>query len=143
MTISDMHESCARLTMDLLNAYEAHRANFLQCPSTSQYLGAGTAQVYTFVRNELGIPVHRGLEDQPMIEVSRTKCTHTENGAMDNSATTNDTPGAADNGHSPVKRTIGSQVSIIHDAIRNGRLYELNLAVSCEVRSRHQESSNL
>ena len=62
---------------------------------TLEYLGLASKKTYTFIREELGVPMHRGLADAP---------------------TFGDTEGRK-------KLTVGSWVSIIFEALKDGRLY--------------------
>lgn len=78
---------------EVLQVYLAHRVSFIQQPTTLSYIGAGTNVLYRLVREELGIPMHRGLEDHPV-------------------------PGGP-----PGQKTIGSHVSIIVEAVKSGKLF--------------------
>ncbi|EXJ77574.1 hypothetical protein A1O3_09801 [Capronia epimyces CBS 606.96] len=60
-------------------------------------LGLGTRALYQFVRGELGVPFHRGLQDDPIAE-----------------------PSASDENRP--KKTVGSWISIIYEAVRDGRI---------------------
>ncbi|CAI7664266.1 unnamed protein product, partial [Penicillium glandicola] len=84
----------------VLNSYLNHRDAFFRKPTTSEYLGLGTKQIYLFVRETLGVPLHRGLIEHPV---------------------------AGDKGANKIdgrpKKTIGSWVSIIYEAVRDGTLY--------------------
>jgi phenylalanine ammonia-lyase len=77
----------------LLSSFLAHRDRFLQSPTTAQYLGRGTARLYTYVRQGLGVPMHQGLDDHPSA------------------------------GQYQQQKTIGSRVSVIYEAIRDGSLF--------------------
>jgi phenylalanine ammonia-lyase len=63
---------------------------------TASSVGQGSSKVYSFIRKELGVPMHRGLADAPI---------------------------AGDTGDRK-KLTVGSWVSIIYEALRDGRLYQ-------------------
>jgi phenylalanine ammonia-lyase len=80
----------------LFQAYQNHHSTFLEKPPTEMYIGQGSKVIYLWVREELGIPVNCGLVDHPL-------------------------PGKTS---SSGKRTIGSYVSRIYEAIRDGRLFE-------------------
>jgi phenylalanine ammonia-lyase len=84
----------------ILDSYLVHRDTFLRKPTTSEYLGQGTKAIYLFVREKLGVPLHRGLIEHPV---------------------------AGDKGGNKIdgrpKKTIGSWVSIIYEAVRDGSLY--------------------
>lgn len=64
---------------------------------TPEYLGHASRKMYAFVREELGVPMHRGIVDTPT--------------AMNKQ-----------NGQGKRKLTIGSWVSIIFEALEDGRL---------------------
>lgn len=85
----------------LEQSYTAHRDTFFQKPTTEEYLGQGTKIIYRFVRGRLGVPLHRGLVEHPVA----------------------DDPGANMIDGRP-KRTIGSWVSRIYEAVRDGSLFE-------------------
>ncbi|EUC27167.1 hypothetical protein COCCADRAFT_10166 [Bipolaris zeicola 26-R-13] len=84
----------------VLNTYVQHREAFFKKPSTPEYLGNGTKVLYRFVRKKLQVPLHRGLIEHPVA------------GAKDNNMI-----------DGRPKKTIGSWVSIIYEAVRNGELY--------------------
>jgi phenylalanine ammonia-lyase len=77
--------------------YTSIRKHFFEKPTTVQYLGHASKKIYTFVRDELGIPLHQGLVEHP-------------------------TPGDETLDWRP-KKTIGSLVCIIYESLRDGRLY--------------------
>ncbi|OAP60694.1 phenylalanine ammonia-lyase [Fonsecaea erecta] len=85
-----------KLQKVMYDAFLLHRASFFDRPSTAEYLGQGTKALYRFVREDLGVPFHRG---------------HVEDAVVRDSM--------ADR---PVK-TIGSWISVIYEAVRDGRLY--------------------
>lgn len=70
-----------------------HRGGFTKSPDTLALLGRGTAALYRFVREELQVPFYRDLqEDSEGLIIGRTE------------------------------KTIGSYISIIYEALRDGRL---------------------
>lgn len=79
----------------LKTSYSAVRARFLNAPTTPEYISPASRKLYEFVRTELGIPMHRGLVDHPTIR---------EDGARP-------------------KKIIGSYVSEIYVAVRDGRVH--------------------
>lgn len=91
------------LQADMLNAYQVHRSDFMHEPTSEQYIGAGSKALYTWVRKEIGVPMHRGIEDHPV-------------------------PGVLAG-----KQTIGSYVTKIFEAVRDGRLFERFAAASKEL----------
>ncbi|KAJ6125080.1 hypothetical protein N7471_012397 [Penicillium samsonianum] len=84
----------------ILQSYVRHRDAFFQQPTTAEYLGQGTQAVYLFIREKLGVPLHRGLVEHPVA---------------------GDKQGNIIDGRP--KKTIGSWVSIIYEAVRDGSLY--------------------
>ncbi|KAL9021272.1 MAG: hypothetical protein Q9185_001556 [Variospora sp. 1 TL-2023] len=85
----------------LNETYIAVRAEFFEHQSTAASLGHASHKLYTFVRNDLGVPVHRGLVEHP--------------GPKDDQSVL---VGGRD------KKTIGSWISIIYESLRDGRLHE-------------------
>lgn len=81
----------------VLDSYLKHRETFFGDPPTADYLGAGTKVIYLYVRRTLGVPMHRGLIEHPLTD---------EVNLIDGR----------------FKKTIGSWVSIIYEAIRDGSL---------------------
>lgn len=75
------------------------REQFVLKQNTSLFLGSASKKLYSFIRNELGVPLHQGLSDHPGRK-----------------------PDLNISGRS--KKTIGSCVSIIYTAIRDGRIWE-------------------
>lgn len=84
----------------ILQSYLRHRDAFFQRPTTSEYLGNGTWAIYRFVRGKLGVPLHRG-------PVEQRGAGNMEGNGIDGRP----------------KKTIGSWVSIIYEAVRDGSLY--------------------
>ncbi|RAK95025.1 aromatic amino acid ammonia-lyase [Aspergillus ibericus CBS 121593] len=85
-----------KLLLLLCDLYTHTRADFTAKPSTPSYLGAVTRSTYVFVRHDLAVPFHRGVSDHPTIA------------------------GDSDTGES--KKTVGSHVTRIYVAVRNGDL---------------------
>ncbi|CAM1509751.1 Fc.00g000860.m01.CDS01 [Cosmosporella sp. VM-42] len=86
------------------STYAASREHFFKEQNTSSYLGGASKQLYSFVREELAIPFHHGLVEHPTRG-----------------------PTASINGRP--KKTIGSWVSVIYAAVRDGRIWEPMSAV--------------
>lgn len=84
----------------LQKTYEAARIQFLASPTTKAYLCTSSQKLYKFVREDLKVPIHTGIDAHP---------------------TTN-----RDN--SEGKECIGSQVSKIYTALREGRFQDLLLS---------------
>ncbi|CAO2650495.1 Nn.00g017870.m01.CDS01 [Neocucurbitaria sp. VM-36] len=95
--LSKTHRALSALVFD---TYIQHREAFFHHPTTPAYLGNGTKVLYHFVREKLQVPLHRGLIEHPVA------------GAKD---------GNMIDGRP--KKTIGSWVSIIYEAVRSGELY--------------------
>jgi phenylalanine ammonia-lyase len=87
------------LQADMLKTYQTHRSAFMQKPTSERYVGTGSKAIYLWVRKELGIPMHCGLCDHPV-------------------------PGSSNVEEEAGKQTIGSHVSKIYEAVRDGRLFE-------------------
>ncbi|KAL3488580.1 L-Aspartase-like protein [Aspergillus germanicus] len=82
---------------DALNkAYQEAADAFFSKQHTADLLGEGSKTLYKTVRQELGVPFHQGFVEHPTID------SETLNGRA--------------------KKTIGSWISIIYEAIRDGRL---------------------
>nr|P9WEN6.1 RecName: Full=Phenylalanine aminomutase (L-beta-phenylalanine forming); Short=PAM; AltName: Full=Cyclochlorotine biosynthesis protein P1 [Talaromyces islandicus] len=79
-------------------------ASFSAAPHTSQLLGAGSRLLYNFVRKTLGVPFHEGFVEHPTAD-SQTL-------------------------HSRPKKTIGGWITIIHESIRRGSIYNELLALA-------------
>nr|RBQ85602.1 hypothetical protein FVER53263_10552 [Fusarium verticillioides] len=74
------------------------RSEFFLNPPTKQFLGNASMRLYSFVRDELGVPFHQGLVEHP-----------------------GRGPGVKINGRE--KQTIGSWVSIIYSALNNDQVW--------------------
>lgn len=83
----------------LINTYEETQARFLQRHTTEGYLGHTTKAVYLLVRDQLSIPLHLGVDDHPALK--------TEDPAQQS------------------KKTIGSQIGRIFQAISGGKVLEM------------------
>ncbi|KJZ71628.1 hypothetical protein HIM_09022 [Hirsutella minnesotensis 3608] len=81
---------------------------FCAAPHTAELLGDGTRVLYSFIRDELRVPFHRGLVEQPTAESAE----------LDGRA----------------KKTVGGWISIVHDAIRDDSLYGRLMAFVGEMR---------
>jgi phenylalanine ammonia-lyase len=69
---------------------------------TTAYLGQGSAELYTFVRKDLGVPFHRGLIDDPTYVLLGGPIVPYTQGQ---------------------KKTIGSHISTVYEAITSGRIH--------------------
>lgn len=101
LSLAHLHDIQTRLNEQMLKSYCLHRDAFFKQPTTAQYLGHGPRKLYEFVRHSLQVPMHRGLVDHP---------------------TPWDTDPHLLDGRP--KKTIGSWVSILYEAICDGRVHD-------------------
>jgi len=96
------------LSFVLENRYDETRKDMFERHRdvTPRYLGQASRKLYSFVRGELAVPFHRGLVEDPTL------------------ARQVDGIGQRDPSSSVGGKTIGSLISIVYDAIRDGRLIE-------------------
>ncbi|KAL9583367.1 MAG: hypothetical protein Q9203_005112 [Teloschistes exilis] len=83
----------------LTESHASSRAQFFEHQHTPDSLGQAAKKMYIFVRERLGVPFHRGLEDHP----------------------TPQHPVSADGTR---KQTIGSYISVIYESLRSGDMHE-------------------
>ncbi|KAJ5648139.1 phenylalanine ammonia-lyase [Penicillium lividum] len=81
----------------LQESYDAVRKEVLRDPPTKNYLCSASRKLYTFVREDLGVPHHRGIDDHP---------TYTRENAAG-------------------KMCIGSQLSKIYTALREEKFRDI------------------
>lgn len=94
-------------------------ARFFEKPDTASFLGLGSRAIYTYVRETLKVPLHRGLQDHPE-------------------------PHSMFSPDDWKKRTIGSNISIIYEALRSGVMHEplMKCLEECVINeSGHRETS--
>jgi len=84
----------------LKKIFLSNRESYLAKPDASQYLGSASKRMYKFIRNELKVPMHRGLVDHPTFQSS--------NGQK-----------SSDQG---ARLNTGSQISRIYQALKDERL---------------------
>ena len=84
----------------LQRSYESSRTTFLAKPPTESYLCGTSQKLYRFVREDLKVPAHRGIDDHPTYNREDSKG----------------------------KECIGSQVSKIYVALREGRFCDILLS---------------
>lgn len=84
----------------LHTSYSSVRASFIENPTTPGYLCTKSSQMYNFVRRSLDVPIQRGLEDHPTYGSKSMR-----NGTM--------------------KKTIGSNISRVYEALRTGQLMQV------------------
>ncbi|OJJ46021.1 hypothetical protein ASPZODRAFT_67410 [Penicilliopsis zonata CBS 506.65] len=93
---------------ELMHAvYKETWASFVAEPHTATLLGVGSKALYHVVRNEIGVPFHRGLVEHP---------TPSEGG---------DTLAGRD------RKTVGSWISMIYEGIRGGKVGGALLEALC------------
>jgi phenylalanine ammonia-lyase len=83
----------------LADTYATTRTRFFQQQNTAGFLGRASRKMYLYMRQTLGVPFHQGLIDHP-------------------------TPTAEFAANGSKKKTIGSWIAIIYEALRSGRLHE-------------------
>ncbi|KAL8669259.1 MAG: hypothetical protein Q9168_006143 [Polycauliona sp. 1 TL-2023] len=82
----------------IAETFTSTRNQFFERQDTASFLGHGARRLYTYVREDLQVPLHRGLQDHPE-------------------------PHAMFGADGSRKRTIGSNISIIYEALRNGKMH--------------------
>lgn len=75
--------------------FRSTRDSYIANPNASGYLGVASNIMYHFVRNELKVPMHRGLMDHPTMAVGKDAA---------------------------LKKNTGTQISIIYKALREEKL---------------------
>ncbi|KAL9100499.1 MAG: hypothetical protein Q9163_004138 [Psora crenata] len=88
-----MREWNVRCAERLRHIFLQTRTEYFDNPDPTPYLGKASLRIYGYIRNDLGVPFHRGLSDCPSRKNER--------------------------------RTVGSNASIIYEALREGRLSEV------------------
>ena len=84
--------------VDVLNGeFAKSRAQMLLRPNTARYLGSASKRMYEYVRLTLGVPLHRGLADHPVV-------------------------GAGEQGNGRQQLT-GTQITKLYEALRSGELF--------------------
>ncbi|KAA8645340.1 hypothetical protein EYZ11_011700 [Aspergillus tanneri] len=83
----------------LTETYTTTRSQFLRHPRTKTYLCSSSRMLYEFVRETLAVPLHRGIVDHPTY----------------------------DSGEARKKECIGSQISKVYTALRQGEMREVVL----------------
>lgn len=105
--VTSMQQFSTALKSMLHNTYNDRRNEIFDdhVSITTKYLGNASKQMYNFVRVELGVKLHRGLVEHPTQPLSGATLEEDE------------------------RRTIGTRVSVIYEALRDGRATEV--LVSC------------
>ena len=88
------------------------RRTYIDSGDASELLGRASRKLYTFIRKDLGVPMHRGVVDHPMYK----QC----GGPNSVLGTVEDPIG---------KYTIGHWISVINDAIKEGKI--MRVMVEC------------
>ncbi|EED22948.1 phenylalanine ammonia-lyase, putative [Talaromyces stipitatus ATCC 10500] len=97
--------------MALGTIYNSTRDDFFKNQTTASYISPASAKLYNFVRKDLNVPFHRGLADHPTLR--------------DPSSTNGDE-------YRGPKKHLGSLVSEIYLAIRNGRMHDLVMTLKSQ-----------
>lgn len=97
LTVEAMEKFEQSMSQSSKALFTTMREQFFEEQTTPSFLGCASKSLYTFVRKELEVPFHRGLVEHP---------------GRNHGAKINGRP----------KKTIGSWISIIYAAIRDGRI---------------------
>lgn len=107
--------------------YEA-RQRFFREQSTAEYLSGATRVAYNFVRGELGVPFHRGVEDHPplLLAAAIRNAKHVNSGANINGESNGNGNGVSkpSEGFLGRGKTLGSNAGKIYEAVRSGVLHD-------------------
>lgn len=104
--VADVVKWKEQATTAVSDVWDRTFASFSGDPDTAPLLGKGSRLLYRFVRHELGVPFHLGFIEHPTVD-SQTL-------------------------HGRPKKTIGAWISMIHDSIKTGSLYDGLMAVAEE-----------
>jgi phenylalanine ammonia-lyase len=85
----------------LEEVYMLRRTDFFYEQDTASYLGHASKRMYAYVRHELGVPFHQGFVEHPLPSDG-------EDGGINGRA----------------KKTIGSWISIVYEALRSGDMHQ-------------------
>lgn len=97
-SIADLDDWQSKATATMKKVYDETHTYFVDHQHTPQLLGAGSNVLYRTVRQDLGVPFHLGFAEHPTAE--------------------------SDSLNGRDKKTVGSWVSIIYEALRNGVLQD-------------------
>ncbi|CAI6341024.1 unnamed protein product [Periconia digitata] len=111
--------------------YSTVRSEYIKSGNASKFLGRASKLLYTFVREDLNVPMHRGIIDHP------TPASWDVVGE-----------GAADDDEQWRRKTVGHWISVIHEAIKSGRIMHVvgkcrAEGGSAEVSLLHQEKNGI
>ncbi|KAH8430933.1 aromatic amino acid ammonia-lyase [Aspergillus melleus] len=87
-----------KLSALLYRTYDNTRKKLFKKPQTPEYLGKSSKAMYLFIREQLGVPFHQGVTDHPILPNS------------------DECPDG--------KKTIGSYVTLVYEAIRDDEIIE-------------------
>lgn len=104
--VTDVLQWKKQATKAISDVWNNTSTSFSTDPHTAQLLGKGSRVLYQFVRHELSVPFHQGFIEHPTTNNQRL--------------------------HGRPKKTIGGWISIIHDSIKTGSLYDGLMAVAEE-----------
>ncbi|KAL8866541.1 MAG: hypothetical protein Q9174_006243, partial [Haloplaca sp. 1 TL-2023] len=98
-TIATIPAWKASARRSIAEAFTTVRNRVFEKPETAAFLGLGSRTMYTYVREKLKVPLHQGLKDNPE---------------------PHDMPGS----DGSRKRTIGSNIATIYQALRSGAMHQ-------------------
>lgn len=117
-----------KVSMALEEEYNQIRQVFFREQSTAGYLSGATRVAYNFVRSELGVPFHRGVEDHPplLLTTANGITNHVNGGTNCNGESNGNTNGLNKTGKefSGRGKTLGSNAGRIYEALRSGALHD-------------------
>ncbi|KAL2021857.1 hypothetical protein VTK56DRAFT_6452 [Thermocarpiscus australiensis] len=92
--------------------YRGLRQDFFRRPTTAEHISPASRVVYDFVREELRIPLNRGVEDHPTLLLREAEACNGEGSAEKNEDL------------AARRRTLGTMASEIYEALRRGELHD-------------------
>ncbi|KAF2681789.1 phenylalanine ammonia-lyase [Lentithecium fluviatile CBS 122367] len=105
--LSSLKQWTERNTATAVHMYNTTRTEYLATGSAAPLLGRASKRLYSFVRQDLKVPMHRGVVDHPMYKAPASS-------------------GVDDTWR---KKTIGHWISVIHGAIKSERV--MDVVVEC------------
>ncbi|KAL7920263.1 L-Aspartase-like protein [Trichoderma austrokoningii] len=70
VTLKQLSDYQIRVATVLSRLYCQRRERFIQFQETPNYLGSGTRRIYTYVRNHIGVTLHRGFSEPCQLQAS-------------------------------------------------------------------------
>ncbi|RYP65891.1 hypothetical protein DL771_008075 [Monosporascus sp. 5C6A] len=117
-TLVEVDDYQTRITATLGQVYDECRQRFFLVQETASYLGSGSKRIYTYVRDHIGVPLHRGFSDQAQsAAVSDAYANSHINGHANGY-----TNGANGHGHQDLSGGVGLMASQIYLSVCNGKL---------------------